>query len=681
MDAPAGPRPSRRPVVRLDRICTALLVLALSPALVPSVRARDRKSAISLDEVPPWIREAAQSPAAASDTDLVWLLEDTTVEPLASGGVRVAHRLAAKVVTAKGLEALDTHTLLYRKGDTVSTLGAWTLQPDGTARAADAKLDVTDGPAVPFEDVFADSRARTVRAPAAMLGSVVAFEDEITETLDLGAYPVVFGDPARTTLLSRFTLKVPEGWGRQAVLLRAEGFDKQEAPGSITVTARSLAPLTREDDRPPDDDLLPVVWMRWWSPDGARGFKDWDAVGRWYDSLSAPVLSDLSEAGEIAARLKPAGPEGLPDAFGRAFAFAARDVRYVSIQIGIGGFKPHPPGDVCANRYGDCKDKAFLMRAFAGGWGLKTYPVLVRTRDMGRVAPDVPTPGQFNHCIAAVVLPDGVGVDAPSVLTVAGVGRIALIDATVREGNAWSLPRAIQGTRALLVQPSGGALVTLPVQPPGAASTRRVLTASLDDTGKMLEGSLVETFGGSAATFVRGFYAGKSHEERKRDILSDLQDRFAGTTVVDYAIDGLDRPEASIVETTRITAGRFGKRVGELLILEPGREGYGVVSAALAPPPRRWPLDVGGPREEIVEVTLSVPPGWTPEELPAPMDVETPEITAHAQWRLEDDRLAYRRTARLLVSEVPPDRYAAFRTTVRRVAGEDGRAIVFVKEH
>ena len=121
-----------------------------------------------------------------------------------------------------------------------------------------------------------------------------------------------------------------------------------------------------------------------------------------------PVTEDLGEATQIGQRLKPADPGRLLDALGEVFDYAAREVRYVSINMGIGkgaGYLPATPAAVCKNRYGDCKDKSFLIRGLTSSWGVETHPVLVRTHELGPMRDEVPSPGQFNHCIAAVALP------------------------------------------------------------------------------------------------------------------------------------------------------------------------------------------------------------------------------------------------------------------------------------
>jgi hypothetical protein len=102
-----------------------------------------------------------------------------------------------------------------------------------------------------------------------------------------------------------------------------------------------------------------------------------------------------------------------PDTFSkiRALAeFAQKEVRYVSIQIGIGGFQPHPAPSVLANRYGDCKDKATLLAALLKTVGIGSHFIVINT-DRGSVNLRSPVSlGSFNHVILAIRLPDDVPV-------------------------------------------------------------------------------------------------------------------------------------------------------------------------------------------------------------------------------------------------------------------------------
>ncbi len=58
-----------------------------------------------------------------------------------------------------------------------------------------------------------------------------------------------------------------------------------------------------------------------------------------------------------------------------------QNIQYISIQIGIGGYRPHAATEVFAKNYGDCKDKANLMRAMLRAVKVQAFPVLIFSGD------------------------------------------------------------------------------------------------------------------------------------------------------------------------------------------------------------------------------------------------------------------------------------------------------------
>jgi hypothetical protein len=129
----------------------------------------------------------------------------------------------------------------------------------------------------------------------------------------------------------------------------------------------------------------------------------------------------------------------------RAIAeFVQRDIRYVGIELGIGGFQPHSAADVFAHRYGDCKDKATLMSSMLKGVGVDSYYVIINTR-RGAVTPDMPAHvSGFNHAVLAIKLPEG--LNDPSLVAVmqdAKLGRIFRSHRRVH--SVWDVARTVAG--------------------------------------------------------------------------------------------------------------------------------------------------------------------------------------------------------------------------------------------
>ena len=83
------------------------------------------------------------------------------------------------------------------------------------------------------------------------------------------------------------------------------------------------------------------------------------------------------------------------------------DVRYVAIELGIGGYQPHPASEVFSHRYGDCKDKATLLSTMLKEIGIESYYVLINTERGSVTAATLPNL-EFNHAILAIALPPGI---------------------------------------------------------------------------------------------------------------------------------------------------------------------------------------------------------------------------------------------------------------------------------
>src|SRR5258708_20389174 len=130
-------------------------------------------------------------------------------------------------------------------------------------------------------------------------------------------------------------------------------------------------------------------------------------MGIWYQGLTSgrrdaspelkqKVASLTSSTSTPLARMKTLGD------------FAQRDIRYVAIELGIGGWQPHAAAEVFNHHYGDCKDKATLMGPMLHEIAIDSSYVVVNS-ERGSVTPDTPAHmGGFDHAIIAIKLPEGV---------------------------------------------------------------------------------------------------------------------------------------------------------------------------------------------------------------------------------------------------------------------------------
>jgi hypothetical protein len=130
-------------------------------------------------------------------------------------------------------------------------------------------------------------------------------------------------------------------------------------------------------------------------------FHDWSEFGKWnyllYDDKNPFSKQRTAEIQEMVSKEK--------DVNGKVkilYDYLKNNVRYVSIQLGIGGFKPFPARFVDEKKYGDCKALTNYMRTLLNVVGIPSYPALINAGyDQPAVDPAFPR-DPFNHVILCV---------------------------------------------------------------------------------------------------------------------------------------------------------------------------------------------------------------------------------------------------------------------------------------
>jgi transglutaminase-like putative cysteine protease len=82
-----------------------------------------------------------------------------------------------------------------------------------------------------------------------------------------------------------------------------------------------------------------------------------------------------------------------------ALQFVQEQIRYVGLESGASGYEPVTPSTVFARRFGDSRDKTWLLLTMLRALNIEAYPVLVNARARQSVADMHPSPAVFNHAI------------------------------------------------------------------------------------------------------------------------------------------------------------------------------------------------------------------------------------------------------------------------------------------
>ncbi|BDD03807.1 DUF3857 domain-containing transglutaminase family protein [Aureibacter tunicatorum] len=82
--------------------------------------------------------------------------------------------------------------------------------------------------------------------------------------------------------------------------------------------------------------------------------------------------------------------------------FVQDEIRYLGFEDGIHGYKPHDPTQIFSQRYGDCKDKAFLLIHMLDELNVEAYAALVNSSNNKIFNYCQPSPYVFDHCIVVI---------------------------------------------------------------------------------------------------------------------------------------------------------------------------------------------------------------------------------------------------------------------------------------
>ena len=129
-------------------------------------------------------------------------------------------------------------------------------------------------------------------------------------------------------------------------------------------------------------------------------FPDWDALGQFYTERAAPMSAVTSEIAKLAEEITE-GRNGAREQAEAIFDWVATNIRYVNIVLGSGGFVPRPATSVIANRYGDCKDHATLMRSLLAAKGIASEYAFINSGRSVFKAYAVPVV-RFDHVIVYI---------------------------------------------------------------------------------------------------------------------------------------------------------------------------------------------------------------------------------------------------------------------------------------
>jgi Domain of Unknown Function with PDB structure (DUF3857)/Transglutaminase-like superfamily len=628
------------------------------------------KGALAADTAPDWLRAAAQDklPEYPKDTVAVVLLDERITTVRDNGEIETRYRSAYRLLRPEARNSHGGVAVDFDNETKLTYLKAWTITPNGDAIEVKEKEAAEVG--LYNYETYSDKKAKYLRFPEANPGSVVGYEYVQRHR------PFVFEDDwwfqSRVpTRKARFMLQLPAGW-EYTTLWAHYAEQKPATPGAnqFVWELQDIPGIEVETDMPPWLAVAGRMDVKYFPRDPnmrGRTTGSWKDLGLWYSGLTGSSRAASPQMQQKVADLTANQPDQLAKM--KALAeFVQRQVRYVAIEIGIGGYQPHNASDVFAHRYGDCKDKATLMSSMLHEIGVESYYVLVDTK-RGIVMPAFPST-RFNHAILAIKLPDD--VPAAGLYATANhpkLGRLLFFDPTNEYLPLGYLPSSLQDNYGLLVAPDGGELLAMPLLPPSTNRLLRTGTMKLNEAGN-LDGTVRETRWGAPAEVRRAELMEVAPNLRAKVFEDFLGATLNNFTLTHASIGNLDQYDQTLTLDYSFVSGGYAKLAGNLLILQPrvvGTKGWNILSGK----PRKYPIEFreATRQDDVFDITL--PAGYVVDELPNPVKAECPYGTYKSEVEVSGNVLHYKRTYEITDVIVPTQKLDEVKDFFHQIAADE----------
>lgn len=630
---------------------------------------------------PDWLKALAREPVPTypDDVDMVILLDEQVTTVSDNGEIKTRYRMAMRILRPQG-HAYGTVAVYFDNETRLTYLKGWSLPRDGKEFEVKEKDAVET--ALLGSSLYEDTRHKVLTIPAADPGNIIGYEYEQRQR------PYILQDewsfqkthPLRR---GRYALELPAGWEFDAIWINhPEQEPQQVGKNQWAWQLQDVLAVEPELAMPPWQAVAGRLIVNLY-PTGQKlrdkAHRSWQDLGQWSYRLAAGRRESTPGIHQKVVQLTQGSTTTLEKM--RALAsFVQREVRYVAIEIGIGGWQPHAAADIFSNRYGDCKDKANLLGTMLAEIGVESYNVNIHTR-RGVVGPDHPPALTFNHRILAIRLSPDVPLEGLyAVREHERLGRLLFFDPTDDITPLGQLPTSLQNNFGHVVTEEGGELVQLPLLPPSTSRLLRTAKLKLSDTGS-LSGEVQEVRWGVPAVERRADWLGQPEAERKK-VLEQFLGLFltSGFALQHAEVENLEKLDDSLIVRYGFRAPNYAKLMGNLLLVRPrvlGGKGSDILERKDKPGQvRKYAVELGSPQLHSDMYEIELPGGFTVDEMPPPVEVNYDFASYKSKVEVEGNHLRYQREYVVKDVRVPTERLNELKEFYRRIATDERASVV-----
>lgn len=582
------------------------------------------------------------------------------VKDLGSANEKLFYAITILDEAARKNAALN---IFYDNSIKVKSMSGQLLDKDGNLIRKMKSSEVKDKSAISGFSLYEDNRIKILELTYPQYPYTVIYEYEL-EKKGLLFYPFWMPQSKNdiSVELSELTISVPDDndlrYVHQGQINDPEIIQEQ----GIKEYKWSVKDLTAFDIEPfsPDfESLVPSVRTapRKFEMGGYVGnMESWDELGKWQGSLN----KGLNNLPDHIVKEVEALTTNVSDTLEKVkliYKYLQETTRYVSIQLGIGGWQPFDANYVAENGYGDCKALTNYTYSLLESIGVTGYYTLIRA---GKYEPNINTTfpsRQFNHVILTVPLAsDTVWLECTS------------------QTNPFGYTGYFTGNRsALMITENGGKII----QTPGFSTNENI---------QIRNAEIQVNTNGEAVIKTQTRYKGIQYENVSSQTRRSFDDQkdwlYKNITLTDFEIQAFEYDEVSetlpsIFEKLEIKVDNLTSKTGKRMFIVPNV--FNRINT--------WPKEVSNrqspvmtrfPFTDIDSIHINIPHNMHIEVLPEDISLESIFGEYHTKYEIDQDRIIYIRKLIWKDGIFPAESYTELVDFLKKVAKNDSSKIVLI---
>ena len=594
-------------------------------------------------------------------------LDEMKINLLATDKMTYAVRQVVTVLNKDG-NRFATSRVAYDKERKIKNLDVYIYDKLGKEIDHIKKKDFKDISAADGFSLYTDDRLLIYRYIPTSYPYTISFHYDI-ETSDTGFFPPWY-------FLSNYKVSVEKSYYSifyanpqlkpeiKEFNLESISVSKKDEAGKIVYEASNIKAIKSESLSPSFRNIVPrlKVRLKKFNLKGEEAqVNDWKDMGIW---MNNSLLKDRALLGSNTIATARKMVEGVTDTLEKAkiiYKYVQDNTRYISVQIGIGGWKPISAIDVDRVKYGDCKGLSNYTYALLKAVGVQAYYTVIHAGNEKVDFEEDFAALQGNHAILAIPYNN----------------KYYWVDCTSQFHPFGFIGDFTDDRKALVVKPEGGEIIKTVAYLNEDNYQFTKAKYSLDTSGSIL---------GMVSIITKGVqYDNRFKLERNtaKDVYKHYKsywDNINNLKIDKYNFEN-DRDSIVFTEKVNLSASNYASISGNRMLFTVNAfNNNSYVPNRYRN--RKLPFEIQRGYLDEDEFTIQLPEGYEIEAMPKAKSIDTDFGTYKVSFEKNNDKntIVYKRSLFVKKGFYPKEKYAAYRDFRKETTRTDDAQVVLVKK-